>query len=507
MVAALSTAAAPSVRSRPLPRLGETGWTVILLVLAGAALRLPQLGNPIQHTDDQFYLAVGHALLGGELPYVDIWDRKPLGLFLIYAAVGLLGGGGIVEYQLVATLFAIATAIVIARIAGHYSNPRGALLAGICYLASLGMIGGGGGQSPVFYNLLTAGAALLTLGAIGAPAGRAFAVRAIPAMLLAGLAIFVKQTAVVEGCFFGLALLTALWRQSRSPARVAGYGLAFAACGIFPTLAALLAYVALGHGDEFWFATVVSILLKGPVGGWILLSGFILIAISLLPLGLFAAAGLRSLDWRSDGRAKALFLGGWLVAAALGFLMVPNFFDHYALPLLVPMCIAAAPLFGRERLGRAFAALAILWGAIFSAFPGVSLAAGARADFGRTAEVVRAHLGGGCLYVHEGPIHLYRATGACRLTRYLFPDHLNSEPEAEAIGADPETELQRILAARPKVIVTARRVMLAENRRTRAILDAELERSYREVDVVTIDLRGIPQELHIWALDGTASRP
>jgi len=506
MVAALTAATARAALR--LPRLSETAWMAILLGVAALALRLPQLGNPIVHIDDQFYLMTGRALLEGELPYVDIWDRKPLGLFLIYAAIGLLGGAGIVQYQLVATLFAAGTALVVARIARRYANARGAVLAGICYLASLGMIGGAGGQSPVFYNLFMAGAALLTLGALDAPAGRRFVPSAFGAMLLAGLAVFVKQTAVVEGCFFGLVLLSILWIRTRSAGRVAAFALAFAACGIGPTLAAFLAYSALGHADAFWFANIVSIFLKGPVGSWTLLSGFLLLVISLFPLGVCAAAGLRSIDWRRDGRVRdeALFLGGWLAAAVGGFLIIPNFFDHYALPLLVPACVAAAPLFARERNGRVFAAFAILWGAVFSGFPGFAPARAAQADTGRAAAIVSAHLGGGCLYVHEGPIHLYRATGACRLTRYPFPDHLNSAPEAGATGIDAVAEVRRILAARPRVIVTARRVTLAENAATRAILDAELEGGYRRVGVVTIDLRGIPQELHIWALGPTAAR-
>jgi hypothetical protein len=52
-------------------------------------------------------------MLDGALPYVDIWDRKPIGLFLLYAAIRLLGGDGILAYQVTATAFAVATAAVL----------------------------------------------------------------------------------------------------------------------------------------------------------------------------------------------------------------------------------------------------------------------------------------------------------------------------------------------------------------------------------------------------------
>lgn len=504
MVAPLSlaAAAAPAPPLR-LPRLGEAGWTALLMLAAALVLRLPQLGNPVEHLDDQFYLMTGRAMLEGELPYVDIWDRKPLGLFLIYAAIGLLGGGGVVQYQLVAALFAAATAFVVSRIAIRYTNPRGAALAGICYLASLAMVGGGGGQSPVFYNLFVATAALLVLKASAAPAGALLHRHAIGAMALCGLAVFTKQTAVVEGCFFGLVLLRTFWTKTRSPARVAGAALAFAACGVAPTLAAFAVYAALGHGEAFWFANVVSIFLKGSVGSEAVLNGLALILICLTALAACAAAGLAGLGWRGDGRPsfEATFAAGWVAAALAGFVMIPNFFDHYALPLVAPFSVAAAALFGRERRGRLWATFAILWGVVLSDFPAFTQSRVAAGDFARAEAVVSANLSGGCLYVHEGPVHLYTATGACRVTRHVFPDHLNSAPEDGATGIDADAEMRRILAARPQVIVTARRIVFATNRSTQRILDEGLRRGYRRVAISPVDLGGVDQILHIWVLN------
>ena len=60
-------------------------WALLGLLLRGATL-----GYPIIHIDEQFYLLVGDRMLHGAVPFVDIWDRKPIGLFLIYAATRLL---------------------------------------------------------------------------------------------------------------------------------------------------------------------------------------------------------------------------------------------------------------------------------------------------------------------------------------------------------------------------------------------------------------------------------
>jgi hypothetical protein len=80
-------------------------------------LRAFTFGSPTIQIDEQFYLLVGDRMLHGALPFVDIWDRKPMGLFLLFAAIRLLGGEGIVQYQLVALLSVVATSVVIWRTA------------------------------------------------------------------------------------------------------------------------------------------------------------------------------------------------------------------------------------------------------------------------------------------------------------------------------------------------------------------------------------------------------
>src|SRR6202012_91450 len=112
-------------------------------------------GDPIAQIDEEFYLLVGDRMLHDHvLPYIDIWDRKPVGLFLLFAAIRLLPGDGILAYQIVATVFAAATAWIIAATARRIgANREGGLAAAGVYLLLLSLLGGRGGQTPVFYNL------------------------------------------------------------------------------------------------------------------------------------------------------------------------------------------------------------------------------------------------------------------------------------------------------------------------------------------------------------------
>ena len=109
-------------------------WIAALLIATALLIRLPHFGDPAYMIDEQFYLLVGDRMLHGALPYVDIWDRKPIGLFLIYAAIRMLGGEGF-WHIIVASFFAAATAFVIYRIGRPIAGHLGALDLGLALSA------------------------------------------------------------------------------------------------------------------------------------------------------------------------------------------------------------------------------------------------------------------------------------------------------------------------------------------------------------------------------------
>ena len=116
---------------------GRRGIAVLLLLVA-LAIRAWDFGNPVIDADEQYYLLVGDHMLHGAVPYIDLWDRKPIGLFALFAAIRLLPGDGILAYQLLATAAAWATSLVVALAAGTLgANRRGAFAAGVVYLAYL----------------------------------------------------------------------------------------------------------------------------------------------------------------------------------------------------------------------------------------------------------------------------------------------------------------------------------------------------------------------------------
>jgi hypothetical protein len=430
-------------------RRGTRQWHAIpfalLLLLVSLALRWDTFGDPNMHGDEVFYFTVGQAMHEGIVPYVDVWDRKPFMLFALYYLIA-----GISEhplaYQLAASLSAAATALAIAAIGRRWSTPLGGLLAGMCYLFWLKPLQGFGGQSPVFYNLFIAVAALLVLRDL--PALRAG--RATPgvaaAMAAGGIAITIKTSALFEAAFLGLFAAVTLLRSRMAMPRALRIAGGWALLGALPTLTVAGGYWIGGHWTEFWHAMVTSNLAKDT--GWET-ARLLMMFLFLSPILLLAAFGLMDQD-KDDRRFMLL----WLLAAAAALAAVPNFYLHYGLPLLVPLCAAAAR-FLRHRVAGAVATAAI--GGIALAIAPFQPGHARRSQdaIAALATAVQQHIGGGPLMIYDGPPQLYRLTGQPFVTPLLFPTHLSHLLEKDVSHLSTLAEMERVLALRPGAVVMA----------------------------------------------------
>lgn len=445
------------------------------LLLFAALVRAQTFGDPFIGFDEQFYLLVGDRMWHqGALPFVDIFDRKPIGLFLIYAAIRALGGAGFVQYQLVALGFVAATALAIVRLARRTAPGMAAVAAAGLYILWLNFMECEGGQAPVFYNWLMVWAAGLTSSAI--EQRRRLVGRGAAAMLLVGLALQIKYTVVVEGVCFGGVLLWAAWRERWPPARLLGTGVLWVGAASVPTLAALGYYVATGHGEAFVFANFRSIFGRLPDPGWAQWRGLGLIAAILLPLVALVFAD------RLAPRVRGFVLL-WLLAALAGPLLFGNYLNpQSAAPLIAPLVIAAAPALAQPRRMPSAVLLATILVLSQIVIAVAIHAKGGRADALALARAAQPRPGK-CLYIYDGQPALYLLTHSCLPTRWAFPGHLNTQDEASAraIGVDPVAEVQRILATRPNTIIDNYPAYELGNHATHALLQKAVAAHYHLV--------------------------
>jgi len=466
------------VRHRP--------WlTLAIILLVALVARAITFGDPIVHVDEEFYFATAYGWLHGATPYLDIWDRKPIGLFIVYLPAAMFGlKAGIWAYQIMALASLVGTAWLIARLAERAGWGKGALAGALAYVLWVDFVDGQGGQAPIFYNLLVIGAAALIAPdpGLGLDGGTKRLARGFAAMALMGLALQIKYSVVFEGMFFGLWLV---WREWHSGRRwsVVPLGVALMVAALLPTAIAWFAWHRMGADEAWVYANLTSIIARRPDPA---LEQFAnLMKIVLITSPLIAASVL---TWRSRGaaelaeRAIRAWLFAWLGVATLGLLLFGSYFEHYALPVLVPASICASGFFGDHHTGRRIILPLLLIGFL----GGQTLLVIKRHNRGTAAQfagVVDAigHGPGqkrGCLFVFSGESLLYPASGRCALTRYHFPSHLGRLREQGAIGVDQQAEITRILGLKPAIVVF-RPPYPGERAELRDMAMGEMRRHYR----------------------------
>lgn len=473
----------------------DKAWvSPLLFMLVAIAIRLPLFGLPAFQSDEQFYLLVGQRMAEGALPFVDIWDRKPIGLFLIYRAVFLQPLDPVITYQVLGMAFSVATALMIERIARMIAPADGARLAGLAYLLYQAVFNAALGQSPVFYNLPVALAALLTMQCCTSPRDPALAKRGVVIMLLLGAAIQIKYTALFEGVAMGLLLLARAHDDGWRTVRLLGTALVWIGCALAPTLLAYAAYALMSHGEAFVQANFLSIFEREAERA----PAFVRLgkeALALLPFGFAMLHTPRAMPSRRGGAPAAIGpIRAWVLAALLGFLLMGTWYDHYVGPLLVPFSVLAAPALSslsahRRRYRNVLLGLGLIGAVLVPAFQ--IREKGTAAEFANASTLIAHELAPrSCLYVYDGDSALYRTTHACIPTRFAYPSHLNAANEAQALGVDAAAEVNRIMASTPGVVVLREDARPnAVNTQTRSVLLRQLDGRYERFADFTLGTR------------------
>lgn len=453
----------------------------VLLLVFTVASRFQTFGNPLLNIDEEFYLFAGGRILHGDLPYLAFWDRKPALLFVLYAVFHLFGAYRVLAYQIGAALAVWGTSLLLYKMARTLTSRGGALIAGMLYCTGLTVCGGEGGQTPVFYTLLVAGAMALVLFKVVLAADGPQQVRRVGlvAMGLFGLSMQIKYTTVFEGVFLGLYLLWYAARKGQTRRALCADAALWVIPAVLPTAAVFLFYALIGHAHDWFFANVDSIFLRGalPAAQTTALKIRLFKAIAPLLAGGAVAVWLFR---NAPGQAQRQFLTLWALAACCGVAVFGGWYYHYALPLFAPLAVVSSPLWDRKA-GR-------YWLVLVLAVQTVT--AQKRLHKHRIengdARTYQAYLAAmpdpeGCLFVYEGPPILYDTSHWCGLTNHPFPGHFNEQAEIRSTGMNPSAELDHILAQKPRYVVTQDPAWAGENLTIRAHVFQTLTRDYRAV--------------------------
>lgn len=447
-------------------RLGLAAVEVLGLAAFVILLRSPLSLISAIDWDESMYALVAREIVLGHLPYVSIFQEKPLGMPLLMAAAMEIGGVTVTSVRILGSLCVIATCLLLRQAALAAGLSRfAAMIAALAYARSSIEMGGLPSNTEILFAPLTAAAVWQAIAWRDAAGIRAQARVIFVCGSLIGLAIWMKYIAAFVGCaLFGLLVGAWLLRRAIGPGGVAVLAGIYAASCLFPSVAGGAYYWAIGHWDEFWFANIGFMpLYQGIPPEWINAKShaayFVWYGHPLLALAFLGAA-----LWRDHPVAS---LGGviWLAAEFIAFLVPWKFYDHYFLLLYPPLCLLAGA--GIDAMARrlmpagmhggylripssGLAALAVAWVAIWP--PPLSPRA-TRPDVpAEVARIIREDPAPGATawMVNYEPV-VYLLAGIPLATPVAFPPHLVTRYNAVA-PMNPLAEVRRVLAARPRYL-------------------------------------------------------
>lgn len=461
------------------------------LVAAALLLRGLSFTQAVIDIDEGLYMLQAREWLRGGWPYVAVWDMHPVGAPALFALTMALLGDGIWGLRVLAALAVATTAAALLAIARGFGLSGGAALgAALLYLAGSTLFGGLAANTEILMAPLTAWAIALGAGTRGkAPApGRLVAMGA-----LVGVALLIKPIAFFEGAFAWALAVWPAWRSGAMGARrVVVAAAAYAAICAMPSAAAALAYAAQGAWSAFADGAILAPLRYA--GGRASLPDTLRYVGAAL-LSLPGAALLAALSWSGGARgadqvALRRVALAWFVAAAAAIVAPGQYYPHYFLLALPPLCLLAplgaralARRLGARRMGAAVAALLALAGIeawTRAAAPRLYNPAGLTAPdpVRLVAAAMAARIApGDPVWVVNYPPVVHVLSGAGLATRYAFPAHL-SGGHAAVTGGDADGEIARILDGRPALIVVYRGWWLQIRAGVRPVLEAALARDY-----------------------------
>ncbi|GEO00467.1 hypothetical protein NSE01_22990 [Novosphingobium sediminis] len=462
-------------------RHADGGWAgallreapVLLFITACSLLvRIWWIDNPVVDHDEQFYSYVATAMLDGQIPYVDVWDRKPLGLFLLYEGAHALLGRGAFAYLAMANLFACVGAWLAYRMAAVLADRRTGWVAALLYLLAMTVFGCRGAQSELLFAPLCMGMMLLAMLYPGS-------LRAmLAAMLLGGLALQIKYTAAPFCAVFALFVLIEDYRRAPALVPLAGRAALYALTGLAPTIAFAAWYAAAGHFDDFVYANFVSIFERKTSIGRFHPKTLTVIAPFLLMIAAGTWARFR-LGQTYPRRASLLVVV--MTVGALASIYFPSNVLAYYYAFLAPFAVLlAVPFYDlRQRAGWFGASVLVAALVVTGNFP-ANIAAG-RADVAQFHALVDRIKAGGAartLYVFSGPTAAYAATGTRPRAKYPFPFHSAEYMEHGAVGRPQEQIVEEFLARRPMFILTRSDMTIYETSFTAPMVMNEVHAHY-----------------------------
>ncbi|MEZ4986357.1 MAG: glycosyltransferase family 39 protein [Saprospiraceae bacterium] len=323
----------------------EGRWILPVFLLLAVVIRWGTFYPSVINHDESTYWLIARGMLDGQTYLRDVFDTKPVGIFLVFSLLYALTAGSIFGMRLVTALVIGLTGWLLFRVGVKATGqPKVGWLAGVGYvlLVSIFRYYGQSPNTELFFVPLAVAAVYLAWGD-----QQKWYHYALAGGLL-GIGFVIKYVIAADALAIGLILLWQGYRKGHLPKAIWQQCLPMTVVFFIPIIAVALWYWQAGLWDTFWFYTF-EVTGRYPVEasfGKRLL--FVLDFLGrFFPFTLLAIIALK--ERLAVDREWQYFLVLWLLTTTVMTLLPGKTFGHYQIQIMPALVLLAGTWLHRGR--------------------------------------------------------------------------------------------------------------------------------------------------------------
>ncbi len=465
--------------------------------------------------DESLYMLVSQSMLDGKIPYVEVWDNKPVGIYLLYLLSFSIFGKSVFAIRFLSCIAVAVTSYILYRI-GLLFGKNGQLIgviAGLIYIMAILKNEGTAANTEIFFVPFVAAAYYLSFANATRqtqPNPSAQRWRYLSIGLLLGIGFVIKYVVIYD--LTAMLLLTVrLHRTSKSSRHLTALAdLAVLLAGfLLPFLLMASFFFCTGQFAEFFYANFTANKIRNLDRAFSLrvAIGALIAQLRLnFPLWLCFGLTLTPLLKKSPPERRMVWLLLlWIIIPLAGIFLTfkVRLYAHYFLPILPPLSLVLAfalvqifvKLQGQMPSLRQYLPLILAMMLLTGFYGASSFKQSAKFAYfswvkgiphyedkaAETAAYLQTQITqDDYIYVADDDPVIYFLTDAKIPTRYAYPFFLIGDNLPKVAGVNPTQELAAVIAKQPLYVVMAvPSKEAAHNKSFYDELKAWLKRDYR----------------------------
>lgn len=287
--------------------------------------------------DESTYLVIANELLKGKMYWIDVFDTKPIGIFLLYAGFLKIAGHSIILIRLLTALWVGLTAWLIWDIQRKWMpTGPGPWISGVFYLAMISLFTfyGVSPNTEIYFSSLT----IVAIWLVMHWPWRWWSM--MTSGLAIGMGVMIKQAAAFDATALGLFLLWLIWKEGRKPLSRLARMAVMTMLAAVPLALVAWWYARQGHLtlflDHQFFLPGRYLDQTDQPYSWRMIVDFLARYAPVTALAIFVIVRRTKVTLPAVG-----FYGSWLLLACLAAILPRNAFGHYFIALIPPMAMLA----------------------------------------------------------------------------------------------------------------------------------------------------------------------